>query len=255
MEGVEDMVDGRGTGTARNARGTARAADDSTTPLGRVALFAKSPAAGAVKTRLTPTLTAEQAASLAAAFAADVAAVIASVPELEPWLYLQRGELESAAALAPGWPRHKQAEGDLGARIAAALSELSRDGAHALVVGADHPDLPADRLRQALGTLARADLSFGPTPDGGFYLVAARAAAAPRLAGLFAEIEWSSPGTLSQALARARALGVETRVIEPWYDVDTPEDLRGLCGRLRRRQRAAPATRAALTEMGWLPPQ
>jgi glycosyltransferase A (GT-A) superfamily protein (DUF2064 family) len=68
--------------------------------------------------------------------------------------------------------------------------------------------------------LTKTDVVFGPSADGGYYLVGA---SAPR-PSLFQSIRWSSPFTLSDHLARCRQEGWSVRLLPERHDIDTWDD-------------------------------
>lgn len=90
-----------------------------------------------------------------------------------------------------------QGSGDLGARMRRALAACSPGPA--VLIGSDIPDLAATHIAEAFRLLGRHDLVFGPTGDGGFWLVGARRS--PRLPPLFGPVRWSSPHALADTLA------------------------------------------------------
>lgn len=132
------------------------------------------------------------------------------------------------AALARGSMRPPllmpQSGGDLGARMSAAFAGLFAAGyLRVILIGSDLPTLPADRLREAERALCRgADLVLGPSEDGGYYLMGlARSHEA-----IFQGVTWSGPDVFVQTRRRAEAAGLRVVTVAPWYDVDTPADLR-----------------------------
>lgn len=225
----------------------------------RIGIFFKSPVAGRVKTRLCPPLTPAEAATLYAAFLADTIALCRNVAGAEITLF-HAGESPTADPRegVPGagdLPWRTQAGDDLGARMAAALEALLADGpdpVRALLVGTDHPDLPAGRIEAAFVALERSDLVLGPTSDGGYYLVGL----SRPVPGLFEGIAWSTEVVYRQQVERAGTLGVTRATLPAWQDVDTPDDL----VELRRRLIAtasiipenAPSTRRALNSLASL---
>jgi rSAM/selenodomain-associated transferase 1 len=228
-----------------------------------VALFAKPPAPGEVKTRLSPPLTRDEAAALYAAFLADMAAMLASSPRWDwecfsPEPERQRSLWPEGAPEPSSW--RAQVGDDLGMRLTAAFADVLGEGRpEAVIVGSDHPTLEAERIDAALDALAAADLVLGPTPDGGYYLVAA----SRPVPGLFDGIPWSTPRVLEATRERAAAAGLRVVLLDPWYDVDTAEDLVPLVRHLRALERGSGApeprsrTRAALERLiatGSLPP-
>ena len=189
-----------------------------------VIVFAKAPVAGYAKTRLAPALGAEGAArlaerlighALAEACAAGLGAVeLCCAPDAHH---------PSLAALAArhAVERSAQGDGDLGARMARALTRRLATSDRALLVGSDIPDLDAAYLRNAARALDRCDAVFGPALDGGYTLVGLRA---PQPA-LFEGIAWGGASVMGETLARAAALGLAHRALEPLADIDTPDDL------------------------------
>ncbi len=82
---------------------------------------------------------------------------------------------------------------------------------------------------------------LGPAEDGGYYLIALRAAALdPRL---FAEIPWSTAGVLAATLERCRELGLAVELLPRAADVDTPADLRRLAAEMAAGDLGCPRTR------------
>lgn len=209
------------------------------TPDTTLCLFAKPPLAGEAKTRLVPALGADGAAALARAFLEDTWALLATLPWAHPVL---SSPAPWPAALLPAgaqvWP---QGEGDLGARMERVLARALMERPLAMALGADSPGLPRAHLEAAHRALADADAVLGPSEDGGYYLLGLRRPLPP---GALAGLPWSAPHTREATVARLRALGLRVALGEPYFDVDTPEDL----ARLRERAPSllAPATRRVL---------
>ena len=90
-----------------------------------------------------------------------------------------------------------------------------------VLVGSDAPTLPRQRLQQALELCADRDVVLGPCLDGGYYLIGLRRL----IPGIFEGIAWSSETVLLDTLRRAQQVEASVALLEPWYDVDTPEDL------------------------------
>jgi rSAM/selenodomain-associated transferase 1 len=221
-------------------------------PSRRLLLFTKPARPGRVKTRLIGELTAEEAARLHGAFLDDL-------------LDRLRGgdfELTLAWALDPDEevpagpvPGVRQRGSDLGERLYLALSEaaLSEAGSGTVAaVGSDHPALPLELVHLAFATVeAGADVVLGPAEDGGYYLIALRAGAvSPRL---FADIAWSTEQVLATTLERCRELGLRVELLPAASDVDTPDDLRRLAGRMITSDLGCPRTRELLGALRRLP--
>jgi rSAM/selenodomain-associated transferase 1 len=186
-----------------------------------VAVFAKAPIPGTVKTRLIPPLTPVQAARLHAAFVEDtlrraaplaVIRVLAYAPQpIDPFL--------RACALRQGARTLAQGSGDLGARMKRVAGRLLKRYPKVVIIGTDSPTMPVAFIEQALRKLDRADLVFGPSEDGGYYLVGQR-----RLyPEIFEGIRWGGADVLAATLDRIPH--VRVAMLPPWYDVDRPNDL------------------------------
>ncbi len=216
-----------------------------------VAIMAKAPRPGEVKTRLAAALGATQAAELYRCFLLDgierVRALEAASPVIAYAPADSRGEIER---LAPGFTLVPQEGADLGARLANLFEHLLASGHEAaLVVGSDIPTLPAAFLRQALdlGAAPGVDVVLGPSEDGGYYLIGLRVLHRD----LFDGIAWSTSQVLVKTIERAEAAGLKTACLPSWFDVDTPEDLERLKASLAETEGPEPRhTRRFLMERG-----
>ena len=137
------------------------------------------------------------------------------MPDLEQTLWAACAA--DRAYLADLGPTEVQPTLELGARMSAAMEWGLTRSDRVLVLGSDAPTLPPRLLLAALRALERADVVLGPTADGGYCLVGVRG-------------------------ARAREQGRTAALLPPWYDVDTPEDLRLLRLHLALDPGAATAT-------------
>jgi rSAM/selenodomain-associated transferase 1 len=244
-------LEGRGPHAPRRAAGACA-----------LGIMTKAPQAGHVKTRLVPPLSPAEASTLHACFLADTAANIAALARTHACqgiaVYTPPGsEALLARLLPPGFRLVCQRGDGLGHRLrSAAADALGADYAAVCLIDADSPTLPAEALVQAMEALARPGdrLVLGPADDGGYYLIGLKA---PHPA-LFEDIDWSTGRVLAQTLARAEAIGLETVLLPPWYDVDDAEALRRLCDELfprgagaapRRRGYPAPETRRYLARL------
>jgi glycosyltransferase A (GT-A) superfamily protein (DUF2064 family) len=143
-----------------------------------------------------------------------------------------------------------QGGGDLGARLERVLRKAIAAGGTALALGADSPGLPRDRLESARHALRQAEATLGRSEDGGFYLLGLRRC--PE--GLLAGMTWSAPETAAQVLESLRRHGMTVAEVEPWFDVDRPDDLQRLRQALRSRQASpAPHTEALLRQLAKRP--
>ena len=141
-----------------------------------VGIFCKTPAAGFSKTRLSPPLHPEDCSAISACFIRDLASTIHSMGgDVTPYAVYTPVGTEPALRilLPPSFRLLPQRDGDFGARLSHAVTELLRAGhAGAILVNADSPTLPASILRAAVDALLREDaVVLSPSFDGGYTLV------------------------------------------------------------------------------------
>jgi rSAM/selenodomain-associated transferase 1 len=218
-----------------------------------VAIMAKAPRPGSVKTRLCPPLRAEEAAALYRCFLLDkLAAVRALVGTHAVIAYAPEDAGADIEALAPTISRLAQRGPDLGARLHTTLAALL-DAGHraAIAVDSDTPTLPGVFLQEAVDTLSGPgpDLVLGPTEDGGYYLIGLRVARPE----LFEGVPWSTSIVFDETRRRADAGGLRVACLPAWFDIDTPDDLHRLRAALAApgADGGAPRTRRFLAE--WQP--
>jgi rSAM/selenodomain-associated transferase 1 len=190
-----------------------------------IAIFAKAPEAGRVKTRLVPPLTMEEAARVARASLEDTARHIVSEVPAAWALFLDGDPDEATRALArdAGMAMRPQEGPGLGDRLKAAFRALRAEGARrVLAIGSDSPTLDPARLHEAIESLAVCELALGPTEDGGYYLIGTSG----EEESIFDGIPWGTAGAAAETLDRARVSGLGVRLLQPWYDLDDTHALR-----------------------------
>jgi rSAM/selenodomain-associated transferase 1 len=189
-----------------------------------VAVFAKAPVPGQVKTRLIPRLGAAAAAQLHMQMAQHTLATLAlaRVGPVELWC-TATGDLSmfEACRRKLGVPVRMQPEGDLGQRMSVAMADLLTRAPSAIIVGTDCPTLSPGDLTAAREALAGGyEAVLGPAADGGYYLLGLN----HHHPSLFEGIDWGTPAVLEQARARLSALGWKWQELPTRWDVDTPDD-------------------------------
>jgi uncharacterized protein len=205
-----------------------------------LAVMAKAPRPGKVKTRLTPPLTPDQASALNICFIRDTAENIQQVTEASNSaglvVYTPVGDESAFDGLLPSAFRLLPQRGDgFGERLLYASEDLFSCGFSGVcLIDSDSPTLPQDALLQAVERLSRAGdrMVLGGSDDGGYYLIGIK-----RLHHrLFEQIDWSTERVFGQTLERAREIGLTTELLPAWYDVDNAPTLERL-----QRELAAPS--------------
>jgi uncharacterized protein len=191
-----------------------------------VAIMAKAPQPGQVKTRLCPPLSHREAAQLYQCFLVDKITQVNVLSRAAPVVSYSPEESESLFKdlTPPHFRLIPQRGDDLGARLLFTFNQLFRQGyTQVVVIDSDTPTLPTAYLEQALTLIAARenDVVLGPTEDGGYYLIGLRQSHRE----LFEQMPWSTPQVFPETRRRSARAGLTVACTESWYDVDTPEDL------------------------------
>ncbi|WP_328416040.1 DUF2064 domain-containing protein [Micromonospora sp. NBC_00389] len=187
-------------------------------------VVAKAPVPGAVKTRLCPPATAQQAAQIAAAALRDTLDAVRATPGVTPVL-ASTGRLTEAedtaelTAALTGWPVLDQRGTGLGDRLANAYAEVAAayPGRPVLQIGMDTPQLTPARLAAAVRRLRAADAVLGRARDGGWWSLGLRD---PRHADVLRGVPMSTPDTGHDTWAALTGRGLRTVPLPVLRDVD-----------------------------------
>jgi len=198
--------------------------------------MAKAPRSGAVKTRLVPPLSGDEAAILSTCFLKDITENFALVAEQVPARgfvaftppgteAIFRELLPTSVGMLPS------RRIGLGLSLFDAAADLLGAGyGAACLVNADSPTLPTSTMLAAATALqAPGDrVVLGPAIDGGYYLIGLKHV----YAALFEDIAWSTERVFRQTVERATSLGLPVVTLPTWYDVDDETSLGWLCQEL-----------------------
>ena len=191
-----------------------------------IAILARAPIAGLVKTRLIPLLGAEGAARLQAWLLQRtvVSALAADVGPVTLWC---DGDLRHADfALCHSFAHvtvRQQPQVNLGLRMLTALQEspnTSPNSTGTLVIGTDCPARTAAHLRLAAQCLQDHDAVFLPAEDGGYVLVGMQTPE-PHV---FDHVDWGSDQVMTQTRQRLADLGWHWAEPLTLWDIDRPTD-------------------------------
>jgi rSAM/selenodomain-associated transferase 1 len=228
-------------------------------PRSAVAIMAKAPRAGQVKTRLCPPLSFTHAAELYRCFLLDKIAQVGTLAGATPVISYgpdDEGSLQGPRAFFEGiapasFTLIPQFGEDLGARLLSTFEQLFSLGyRQVMAIDSDTPTLPTAYLEQGLRLIASSELDvvLGPSEDGGYYLIALR----HPYPKLFERMPWSTSDVLPETLRRSEASGLRLARLDPWYDIDNPKDLIRLKAALQADGRGpALHTRRFLLEREW----
>ncbi len=201
----------------------------------------KVPQAGEVKTRLQPFLTAQQSAEISVRFLQDAEQKAKIVTQNLIIAFSPIEKKNLLTDILQTKPILVEQNGtNLGERMFHAFEfAFSQKSDAVVMIGTDSPTFPAEFIKQAFIFLeTKADAVLGKTEDGGFYLIGLRKLDKR----IFENVEWSSPKTFEQTKRNIENLDLCMSEIPVWYDVDTPEDVKGLAKELSENPQLAPKT-------------
>lgn len=188
-----------------------------------VAVFARLPKLGTVKTRLAAVLGDDLALAVHRALLRETLDNVLN-PEsyaLELWLAGDPEELDAGLRVLNVVLR-QQSEGDLGERMLATITQLTESGCRAIVIGCDCPLMSCAYLCRAKDALRDHDLVLGPSEDGGYTLIGMNRP----IPELFVGMSWSVTSVFRETLRRAAQLDLRVAQLDTLWDVDTVADWR-----------------------------
>jgi uncharacterized protein len=208
-------------------------------------IMAKAPRPGVVKTRLVPSLSPEAVTDFYCCLLEDTLALARSL-DVQVAIMCPDTDVDELAQLAGNGASVVAQKGEgLAAGLTSVFAHFAeRHQRRTIAFNSDSPHLPRSVLEDAFETLAAHDLVVGPTHDGGYYLVGAKASHPT----LFAVDGMGTSSALERLLARVRNLELSVGLASPFYDIDVADDLARLAAELRLAPARAPRTAAWLKE-------
>ena len=209
-------------------------------------IMAKAPRVGSVKTRLAERLPLQAATELYQCLLNDTIALAQALDHVEIAIMCPEPDVEDLSrAVAKTVLIVPQTGQGLAAGLACVFTHFASPGHQRVIAfNSDSPHLPASVLETAFDALETCDLVVGPTHDGGYYLVGAKASHPD----LFTGGGMGTANALEALLARARALELSVHLTDPFYDIDVAADLNQLADELQRIPGKAPRTAKWLSE-------
>ncbi|HEY1058088.1 MAG TPA: TIGR04282 family arsenosugar biosynthesis glycosyltransferase [Limnobacter sp.] len=202
-----------------------------------LALFAKYPEPGRVKTRLQPLL-GEQGATDFARYL-----LVSSLVKAVDWrLHLKQLDTEPLQLDVAVWtdggnptrwqpythggevPLFQQSEGHLGARMLQAIQTHLQTHHVVVLLGPDAVGFQAQHLLALLHHVHQGQpMAFAPALDGGYVAVACSKAIP---AAFDVTIEWGTANVMKQTVRQLAQQGIEPPCLAPQLDIDEPDDLK-----------------------------
>jgi len=203
-------------------------------------IMAKAPRLGSVKTRLAESLSMQAVTELYGCLLNDTITLTQALDHVEIAIMCPACDIDDLSRAVAKTVRIVPQTGQgLAAGLASVFNHFATSGQQRVIAfNSDSPHLPAAILETAFDALEARDLVVGPTHDGGYYLVGARASHSD----LFASDGMGTANALEALLTRACALGLSVHLTDPFYDIDVRDDLTRLAAELRLAPARAPRT-------------
>jgi len=183
-------------------------------------VMARHPEDGAVKTRLARVIGAARARLLYRAFLSDIERRFAGGPRTLVWAY-HPPEAPFASVVGPQARCLPQRGADLAERMHNGFRDVLAEGFdRVLMIGADVPHVAGAWLDEAEACLGSVDVVLGPSADGGYYLVAMRAAH-----DIFRGVALSTNRALAETMDEANRRGLTVHLLPASFDIDEAQDL------------------------------
>jgi rSAM/selenodomain-associated transferase 1 len=208
-------------------------------------IMAKAPRPGEVKTRLTSSLSPEAATAFYCCLLDDTLALARSLGNVEVAIMCPDADVNELAQLAGTDVSVVAQKGEgLAAGLTSVFAQFANQQRRTIAFNSDSPHLPLPVLEEAFEKLASHDVVVGPTNDGGYYLVGAKAFHPT----LFERDGMGTSSALERLLSRTRDLELSVGLAESFYDIDVADDLSRLAEELRMAPAKAPRTARWLKE-------
>ena len=159
-------------------------------------VMVKAPVAGGAKTRLASAIGTGEALRFYRSVTASLLRRVGSDPRWRTVLAVSPDRHLRSRFWPVSLPRVAQGHGDLGERM---LRLLNSPPGPNVLIGSDIPGIRASHIAGALRVLSRRGIVFGPSEDGGFWLVGARRC--PTVPRLFNNVRWSTEHALADTLS------------------------------------------------------
>jgi uncharacterized protein len=203
-------------------------------------IMAKAPKPGMVKTRLIECLPSPAVTALYCCLLEDTLALARSLTSVEVAVMCPESDQDELRHLLGNTVQIVPQQGDgLAAGLTSVFRHFTSAGRqHVIAFNSDSPHLGPSILDSAFEILATHDVVVGPTHDGGYYLVGAKAAHP----ALFESHGMGTKSALDRLLTRTRVLELSTGFTKPFYDIDIANDLILLARELQIAPAKAPRT-------------
>ncbi|MCK5874537.1 MAG: TIGR04282 family arsenosugar biosynthesis glycosyltransferase [Alcanivoracaceae bacterium] len=189
-----------------------------------IAVFARPPRLGQVKTRLAAAVGDETALNIYRQLLEHTLRQV-SISGL-PFTLFAAAQSDELAALAHCYKGEValQHGDDLGERMAAAFSEMHNLTDAVILIGTDCPVLTAGHLLAAQQMLLQSEVVLGPAEDGGYWLIGSANDSLWRNSSVFDGVQFGGSQALAMTVHGLQRAGVSASMLPVLWDLDTEQD-------------------------------
>lgn len=194
-----------------------------------IIIFTRVPIPGKTKTRMMPFLTPDECVKIHSCFLKDI---ITEVEKINADIFIYYTPEGSEKILYPilgeNKPYFLQIGNDIGEKMSNSFKEVFRKNYDScLLIGTDLPEINKNHFKQAFENLKNSDIVFGPSVDGGYYLVGMNQFEKK----VFEKQSYGHRDVLSNTVYSLQKEDLKISYINKLNDIDTPEDLKLLIER------------------------
>lgn len=184
-------------------------------------VFTKNPELGNCKTRLASTIGDEAALSVYEQLL-DYTVNFASKVNAEKYVYYSKDIQNNDRWDVSLFRKKKQAEGNLGVKMASAFKENFDQGFEKIIIiGSDCAEINETDIENAFNALEKSEVVIGPAIDGGYYLLGMRTF----IPSLFQDKSWSTPDLINETISTLKKQHISFSLLKEKSDIDYEEDL------------------------------
>lgn len=186
----------------------------------RIIVFVKNVVSGKVKTRLAKTLGNKEALKVYMQLLEITKQAVLQLPVKKEVWYAWNVEQDDLWDESE-FNKRVQIEGDLGEKMSNAFKTSFEEGTEKVIlIGSDCPTLTGAIMEEAFNKLNENDVVFGPSKDGGYYLIG-MSSFCPKV---LSDIAWSTEEVMEQTEQRAKDHNLRLAKLEPLNDIDNETD-------------------------------
>lgn len=199
-------------------------------------LMTRIPIPGKTKTRLMGLLTGEECARIHYSFLLDLFSVCNLLKhKMDIYItYTPEGNPSTLKNILPEYIEAFPQQGkNLGERMSNAIKKLLNKYNKVILIGTDIPELQHNHIEEAFDVLDYNDICFGPTVDGGYYLVGMKNAHEDIFNN---NIAWGKKSVLEGTIGIANRKGLKVGLCSKCRDIDTKDDLKVFMDKIKNKK-------------------